>query len=139
MKDILRISALLACLLSPLASAELVVIANPAVAVGSLEKKSVKQLFLGKTRKLGGQKVLLIDQQPGSAERDQFYRQVTGKSAAQLKSYWSRLIFTGKGKPPSVVGDGVAVKARVAASAGAVGYVDAGLVDDSVRVLYRLP
>ncbi|MCV6590809.1 MAG: phosphate ABC transporter substrate-binding protein [Marinobacterium sp.] len=133
------VSILLMLLFSPLASAELVVIANSALVADGLDKRAVKQLFLGKTRKLAGTRVVLLDQSAGSAEREQFYSQVTGKSAAQLKSYWSRLIFTGKGKPPEVVGDGAAVKARVASTSGAVGYVDAGQVDGSVKVLFRLP
>lgn len=139
MKRTITVSVLSALLLSPLAQAELVVIANPAAAVDALDKKAVKQLFLGKTRKLGGQKVKLLDQAAGSSDRDRFYSQVTGKSAAQLKSYWSRLIFTGKGKPPEVAGDGAAVKARVAATADAVGYIDASQADGSVKVLYRVP
>lgn len=139
MNTMIKIPLLLALMFSPLSQAELVVIAHPSAGVNSLDQGAVKQLFLGKTRKLAGQKVKLLDQVSGSAGREQFYTQVTGKSSAQLKSYWSRLIFTGKGKPPEVVGDSAAVKGRVAISAGAVGYVDAAQVDGSVKVLFRLP
>ncbi len=139
MNTMIKLPLLLALIFSPLSQAELVVIANPSAGVDSLDQSAVKQLFLGKTRKLAGQKVKLLDQVSGSADREQFYAQVTGKSSAQLKSYWSRLIFTGKGKPPEVVGDGAAVKGRVATSASAVGYVDAAQVDGSVKVLFRLP
>ncbi len=139
MNTMLKIPLLLALMFSPLSQAELVVIAHPSAGVDRLDQGAVKQLFLGKMRKLAGQKVKLLDQVSGSADREQFYTQVTGKSSAQLKSYWSRLIFTGKGKPPEVVGGGAAVKSRVATSAGAVGYVDATQVDDSVKVLFRLP
>ena len=139
MNTMIKVPLLLVLAFSPLSQAELVVIANPAAGVDALDKGAVKQLFLGKTRKLAGQKVKLLDQVSGSADRENFYKQVTGKSSAQLKSYWSRLIFTGKGKPPEVIGDGSAVKARVAGTVGAVGYVDAAQVDGSVKVLFRLP
>lgn len=139
MSTMIKVPLLLALAFSPLSQAELVVIANPAAGVDELDKGAVKQLFLGKTRKLAGQKVKLLDQVSGSADRENFYKQVTGKSSAQLKSYWSRLIFTGKGKPPEVIGDGPAVKAREAGTVGAVGYVDATQVDSSVKVLFRLP
>jgi len=32
--------------------------------------------------------------------RDDFYNKVTGKSAAQMKAYWSKIIFTGKANHP---------------------------------------
>jgi hypothetical protein len=71
----------------------------------------------------------------GSSERDEFYAKL-GKSPAQLKAYWSKIIFTGRGQPPRTVANGIAMKARLAADPTAIGYLDTQLVDDSVRVLF---
>jgi ABC-type phosphate transport system substrate-binding protein len=64
---------------------------------------------------------------------------VTRKNEAQLKSYWSGLVFTGKGQPLSSVGDDADVVAKVAGDASAIGYVDSAAVNESVKVLFTLP
>ena len=68
-----------------------------------------------------------------------FYTDVVGKSEAQLKRHWSQLVFTGKGKPPPSVADDQAVKDWVASTPGAIGYIDGGSVDASVKVLSIIP
>jgi hypothetical protein len=52
-----------------------------------------------------------------------------------MKAYWSKIIFTGRGQPPTEVSDGAELKKRLAANAEAIGYIDASLIDDSVRVV----
>ncbi|HLO93975.1 MAG TPA: phosphate ABC transporter substrate-binding protein, partial [Burkholderiaceae bacterium] len=67
-----------------------------------------------------------------------FYAQVAGRSEAQIKAYWSRMVFTGKGAPPQEVGDGAAVKKLLANNPNLVGYIDAAQVDGSVKVLAEI-
>jgi hypothetical protein len=76
-----------------------------------------------------------VDLGDGSAERDQFYATVAGKTPAQIKAYWSKVIFTGRGQPPRVVQNSGAMRRYVAANMDAIGYIDSMMVDDSVRVL----
>jgi len=56
-----------------------------------------------------------------------------------MKAYWSRLVFTGKGKPPMSVGSASEMLSAVAADSSAIGYVDASQVNDSVKVVLTLP
>ena len=56
-------------------------------------------------------------------------------SAVQLKAYWSRIIFTGRGKPPKAVANGVELRKLIAADIQKIGYIEHELVDDSVRVV----
>jgi ABC-type phosphate transport system substrate-binding protein len=104
--------------------------------VGTLSADQVAKIFMGKSKAFpDGSTAVPIEQSEGSAARDAFHRKVTGKDAAQLKAYWSRLIFSGKGQPPKDVGDDAAVKAAVASTPGAIGYLDAALVDGSIKVV----
>lgn len=120
-------------------SAEIAVIANPGVAVSSLDDAQLKRIFLGKETSFpSGGKVELSDQQEGSAVRDLFYDKAIGKNASQMKAYWSKLIFSGKGVPPTVVGGDADVKSWVAKTPGGLGYVDAGAADSSVKVLFTV-
>ncbi|WP_421682605.1 phosphate ABC transporter substrate-binding protein [Stutzerimonas urumqiensis] len=116
-----------------LASAEVAVIVNPGAAKAPSQSE-VANIFLGKDKSLTG-----IDQKDWNPTKEKFYSAVTSKNEAQLKSYWSGLVFTGKGQPLSSVADDAAVVAKVAGDASAIGYVDAAAVNDQVKVLFTLP
>ncbi|WP_120994258.1 phosphate ABC transporter substrate-binding protein [Stutzerimonas urumqiensis] len=116
-----------------LASAEVAVIVNPGAAKAPSQSE-VANIFLGKDKSLTG-----IDQKDWNPTKETFYAAVTSKNEAQLKSYWSGLVFTGKGQPLSSVADDAAVVAKVAGDASAIGYVDAAAVNDQVKVLFTLP
>ncbi|MFM8455083.1 MAG: phosphate ABC transporter substrate-binding protein, partial [Gammaproteobacteria bacterium] len=105
---------------------------------GSASSDEVSRVFLGKSSSLGGASVTPVDQSSGSASREAFYKAVVGKSGGELKSYWARQTFTGKGQPPKERGDDRAVKAYVASNPGAVGYVDSSVVDASVKVILKV-
>jgi len=127
------LAAALLCLASVVAQAEVVVIANPG-ATKTPSQAEVANIFLGRDKTLSG-----IDQKDWNSTKEKFYADVTSKNEAQLKSYWSGLVFTGKGQPlPAEAGDS-AVVAKVAAEADAIGYVDSAAVNDSVKVLFTLP
>ncbi|WP_248798158.1 phosphate ABC transporter substrate-binding protein [Pseudomonas sp. MWU13-2105] len=132
----LIISALSACTLltfGSLANAEVAVIVNTG-ASSAPTQSDVANIFLGKDNSFKA-----VDQTAWSPTKDKFYRAVTNKNEAQLKSYWSGVIFTGKGQPlPSVVDDN-AVITRVSSQADAIGYVDKSTVNDKVKVLFTLP
>ncbi|MBC9248998.1 phosphate ABC transporter substrate-binding protein [Pseudomonas alcaligenes] len=116
-----------------LAQAEVAVIVN-AGASAAPSQADVANIFLGKNKSLKG-----VDQKDWNPTKEKFYAGVANKNESQLKSYWSGLVFTGKGQPlPSVAGDAEVV-AKVAAEADAIGYVDKGAVTDKVKVLFTLP
>jgi ABC-type phosphate transport system substrate-binding protein len=104
--------------------------------VTALSKDGVLDIFLGKrTRFPDGSKALPIDQSEGTPARDEFYSQLAAISPAQLKTYWSKIIFTGRGQPPMEVDTGLEAKKAVLANPNAISYIDRSLVDSSVRVV----
>lgn len=134
MKQSIRILLAAASLgAATLAQAEVAVIVN-AGASAAPSQSDVANIFLGKNKSLKG-----VDQKDWNPTKEKFYSAVTSKNESQLKSYWSGLVFTGKGQPlPSVAGDADVV-AKVAAEADAIGYVDSAAVTDQVKVLFTLP
>ncbi len=77
----------------------------------TLNKNQVIDIFLGKVSHFpDGSQAVAIDQLEDSAVRDEFYLKFAGKSPAQLKAYWSKIIFTGRGKPPREVSSSLDVK-----------------------------
>ncbi|MCQ4274062.1 phosphate ABC transporter substrate-binding protein [Stutzerimonas degradans] len=134
MKASLRILAAAALLgAASLAQAEVAVIVNSAAAK-TPSQSDVANIFLGKDKSMKG-----VDQAGWNPVKEAFYAGVTSKNESQLKSYWSGLIFTGKGQPLPSVADDAAVVAKVGAEADAIGYVDSAAVNGSVKVLFTLP
>lgn len=112
-------------------AADLVVIANPAV--GALTKDQVANLYLGKNQSLNP--VDLPESSPLYAE---FYKKATGRDVAQVKSTWSRIVFSGKGQAPKQLPDAAAVKKAVAANPKGVGYIEKSAVDGTVKAVLPL-
>ena len=119
------------------AYADTVVIVSAKSSVSSLSKEQVADLFLGKETSLAGDSAVLVDM-PDGAIREAFYDKVAGRTLAQVKATWSKLMFTGKGIPPKEVATPADVKKAVAASTHAVGYVDSAQVDASVKAVLTL-
>ena len=118
------------------ASADVVAVVSAKSAVQSLTSDQLADIFLGRVSRFpNGLLALPIDLRDGSPERDQFYARITGKTPAQVKAYWSKIIFTGRGQPPKAVASDLDVKKFLAANIGAIGYIDAALLDDTVRAL----
>lgn len=121
------------------AEADLAVVVNLDNPSDSITVEEVINVFLGRSRQLaGGTKVIPIDQVEGEAARIEFYDKVVKKSPSQLNSYWSRLIFAGKGRPPYALSNDQEVIEFVSANPSMIGYVDLTAVDDSVKVLLTI-
>lgn len=104
--------------------------------VTEMSRLHLADLYLGRTDRFpNGDRAVPIDQVPGSDVREAFYETYLGRSPAEIKSHWSRIIFTGRGRPPRDVPGGEDVKELVAGNPAAIGYIDRSLVDESVRVL----
>ena len=96
---------------SILCSAEVAVIVSSNNSNSNISAADISKVFLGKSKSFpDGTQAIAIDQNDNSAARDEFNDKVLGKSSSQLKSYWSRLIFTGKGTPPKQVANDAAIK-----------------------------
>lgn len=122
-----------------LAQAETLVVAADDSDLASLSKNEVRQLYMGSTAHSDGIKVMLLDMPEGSAERQLFYSRVAGKNESQLKSYWARMIFTGKGSPPRQVRDTVEMARKLKGNPTALGYLNARDLQPGLKVLLRLP
>jgi ABC-type phosphate transport system substrate-binding protein len=127
-------------LLSAPAFAGMVVIVSAKSTVKTMQKADVSALYLGKTSSLpGGGSAKLYDLAEANPGRDKFYAAATGKSGSQVKSLWSRLVFSGRVLPPHELPSDAAVVKAVAADPSAVGYVDSSALDGSVKPVFKLP
>jgi ABC-type phosphate transport system substrate-binding protein len=134
MKKIL-LTAVLAALALP-ACAEFVVIVNPKNPVASMTAEQVSGVFLGRTTSFpAGGNATPLDQKEGTPIRDDFYTKVADKNPGQVKAFWAKQMFSGKGSPPRELGSSADVKHAVAADPAAIGYVEKSAVDSSVKAV----
>lgn len=116
------------------------VIAHPGNPIAGLSAEQAAQIYLGRTRTFpDGKPATPVDQPEGSTAREKFITSVLQKNERTLKSYWTKLLYTGKGRPPDVIGNDELVKEWVSRNQSALGYVDGRVLDESVKVLLIVP
>lgn len=115
---------------APVLAGELVVVVNPKNPATRMLNDQAAQFFLGKSTVFTP-----IEYDEGVAIRNDFYAKVLQKDAAQVKTIWSKLVFTGKGTAPKEYKTAAEVKKAIAADVKAIGYMDKSAVDDSVKVI----
>ena len=131
----LLITVSLVFLFSFQAVADIAVVINPANDT-TLTKKEIKRIFLKKAKKYpNGSAVIPVNQTVEADVTSAFNKAVLNKSNNQIRSYWSKLVFTGKGKPPQEAADDTEIKALVANNPAMIGYIDQSAVDNSVKVI----
>lgn len=118
------------------AAADVVAVVSSTSAITELSKAQVSEIFLGRVSRFpNGTLAVPIDQEEGSKVRDEFYFAYTGKSPAQLKAHWAKVVFTGRGQPPKSAPSSGEVRKLLAANPLAIAYLERSAVDSSVRVL----
>lgn len=133
----LALASLLTCL-AVQANDELVVVVSKASPVQQLSRAAVSALYLGI---LGTNEVnhdlKPLDLQDGNV-RDDFYKQLLGRSRNQMRAYWSRMVFTGKGKPPRAY-TANEVHQALLANPALIAYLPRSQLDATLRPLLTLP
>lgn len=120
---------------SQAAFSEIVVIVNPGNSA-TLSESDLKRIFLGKMKSFpDGGSILPVNQAAGSEIRESFDKTALSKSSSQMKAYWSKLVFSGKGNPPQELANDAEVIKLVSENPAVIGYIDAGSKTDSVKVV----
>lgn len=126
-----------ALLMSASSLAEIAVIVHPSNGA-SLDANAISRIFLGKMKSYpGGGQAVPLTLSESSGQTSEFNKKVLKKSGSQLKAYWSKLVFTGKGTPPKVVGSDAEVVGLVSSNPNIIGYVDASAVTGDVKVVAK--
>jgi ABC-type phosphate transport system substrate-binding protein len=110
-----------------------VVIANKDVPVDSISAAALKDIYTGKTAYWQGGQSVVIAVLAGDA--DAALKEVSGMDASQFKTFWQRLVFSGRGQLPKKAEDAGSLVALVAATKGAIALVPAGAGLKDVKIL----
>ena len=103
---------------------EVKVVVHATNAVDSLTKAKVADLFLKRvTRWENGRAVTPVDQSEKNAARIVFTKELLGKEVLWVKSYWQKMIFSGRATPPAELSSDSQVLELVRTNADAIGYI----------------
>ena len=113
------------------------IIVNSANSVPSLTKSKAADLFLKRhTRWDNGRTVTPVDLSEKNASRAVFCKVLLNKEVAWVKSYWQKMIFSGRATPPVELSSDGEVIDFVRNNPDAIGYVaQATALPATVRVL----
>ena len=116
----------------------IVVVVSANSPVQQLSRADISALYLGT---LGSNetahRLRPLDLEDGSA-RDSFYSYLVNRSRNQLRAYWSRMVFTGKGKPPRAYPPD-AIRQALQADPSVIAYLPRSELNDDMRALLTLP
>jgi ABC-type phosphate transport system substrate-binding protein len=130
---------LLGGLLGAAAVAEDLVVIVHARRPAALAPADLARIYLRQRRYWSdGERIIPVNRDAGSGERRLFDGRVLGGDADRLLAYWNQQYFRGV-LPPATLASDEAVRRFVASEPRAIGYVRASVVNDSVRVVLRLP
>lgn len=114
----------------------LVVISNQS-SLTYLTKQNIKRIFLNKTDFLPNGKKVNVAEGMSSKVKRIFYRHITNKSQSQLRSYWAKQVFTGKGRPPHRLNTDKLVN-YVVNNPNTISYITQDKMSDALKVLYTI-
>ncbi len=121
----MRRKLLLAVLLAGTAlfAGEPILITHPDNAVTTISAKDLERIYANKKRRWpDGARIVPVTLQHGATHQS-FLEVYLNKSERQFSIFWKRLLFTGRGVPPTSFASEEEVVAFVAATPGAIGYV----------------
>jgi ABC-type phosphate transport system substrate-binding protein len=123
-KSLLIASGISIAMFSSSIFADLVVIMNQKNSDIVLNKSDISKIFLGKKKKFPNNQLAMPIDLMDAEIKNNFYFNISNKSESQLKSYWARMIFTGKQSPPDIIDNANDVIDLVSNNPNVIGYVE---------------
>jgi len=113
------------------APAGTVVIVNEGARCSQVNSGALKDIYTGRTAYWeDGQKIVLV-----AGQTDAALKEVSGMDPSQFKTFWQRLVFSGRGQQPKKLEDAAALVALVAATKGAIALLPEGVPRPGVKTL----
>jgi ABC-type phosphate transport system substrate-binding protein len=114
----LLVVLLVTCTFSAMALDGAIVIVNPSVALDSLTADALRDIYTAKTKYWASGQAIIIVVLPDKT--DAALQQASGMDGSQFKTFWQRLMFSGRGSEPKKAADAAALVALVASTKGAI-------------------
>lgn len=115
----------------------IIVVASKDSPISQLSREEVTELFLGKRKYFNDILITPIDI-TDNLLRERFYLAVSEMNNIRVKAYWSRIVFSGQGRPPAEVSIAEAFN-RVKADVGTLTYLPGNQAIPDMKVIFSAP
>lgn len=113
------------------------VITHPGVNSNYLSKNLLRSIFGMRLRTWQNGLPIRVFVLPDDAPlHSTFTKQRLNIFPYQLRSTWDRMVYSGTGQAPFVVHTEEEMRARIASTPGAIGYLSGSMINDSVQVVH---
>ena len=120
------------------ATDDIVVVVNHSNDVSSLSKKEVIDIYMGRYLSFpNGASASPIDFPTRSVTKQQFYLLLVNQNEQEIKSYWSRLLFSGRAKPPTEADSAAGAIKLVEQKADAIAYIPRDKVTSEMKIVFQ--
>lgn len=93
---------LLSLILSTGIFADVIIVGNTGCKINTISSVELKNLYLGLNKSLNNEKVVICDRDDVKLY-EEFVTDKLKKSAVSLETYWVRMLFSGRAKPPQQI------------------------------------
>jgi hypothetical protein len=116
---------------------QIVIVMSKDAAFDTIKKREVERLFLAKSKRLPSGKKAIVVEPKEKQLKSHFYKKVLRKSEIQMRSYWAKMVFTGKGTPPKQVRI-EDISAYLASHENAIAYLDKSQVTSELKIIMEI-
>lgn len=116
-------------------SEKLYVVVSKDSNIEKISTKELKKIFLSLNPHFpNGTKAIPYDLDNRRAYRA-FYKAIAGKSRLQMKTFWSEMMFSGKGLPPTAIRDEEKIAKLATENSNLIGYVTEWPSESDLKVV----
>ena len=116
--------------------ADIAVVVSPDAHIKNLSKQEITELFFKIRSSTANDVKLTPTDHHNHALKERFYNVCCNRNPLQVKAYWSRLVFSGRARPPEVLPSEKAISDYLKENPLALVYLDAKDVLPSMNVVY---
>lgn len=117
------------------ALADIAIIVHPELPLTTIDTKAATEIFMKKSSEVNGVALVPLDLHRDDPVRKEFYQRVANRTPDYMLTYWTRLIFTGRGSPPDYVTNADEMLFAISRQKNAIGYIDAKHINNKVKSL----
>ncbi len=116
-------------------SGNIVVIGHPNLPINSISKTDLKNIFTGRKIAWSGDETIVVVILKKSKTHDRFLSKYVNKTSSQFRSYWIRLVFSGKGVAPISLASEEDMVDYVSNTKGAIGYISSNTNNTGTKII----
>lgn len=118
--------------------AKLVVVVSKNNGVNELSKEQVVNIYMGRYSDVANKNSLVpVDYPENTSTKSAFYQALVGQSEKRIKSYWSRLLFSGRARPPISMKNAAEIAKKMQTNSSLIAYLPKEELTEEMKIVFQ--